>query len=66
MNAKDSPAFCALIIPSEISRLGMNIKPKLYIRSAAANNLYGYNDFTKYLKRLNNLAAGQRQKKKKR
>lgn len=43
----------------------MNIKPKLYRRSAAARNLYEYNDFTKYLKRLNNLAARQRQKERK-
>lgn len=42
----------------------MNIKPKLYRRSTAARNLYEY-DSTKYLGRLNNLAAGQRQKKKK-
>lgn len=57
--------FCAVTISSQISRLNMNIKPKLYRRSAAARNLYEYNDFTKYLGRLNNLAAGQRQKKKK-
>lgn len=40
----------------------MNSKPKLYRRSIAARNLY---DLTKYLGRLNNLAPGQRQKKKK-
>lgn len=64
MDAGDSPAFCALTVSSEISRLGMNIKPKLYSGSSAARNLYEYEDFTSYLKRLNNLAVGQRQKKK--
>lgn len=42
----------------------MNSKPKLYRRSTATRHLYEY-DFTKYLGGLNNLAAGQRQKKKK-
>lgn len=63
MDAGDSPAFCALTISSETSRLGTNIKLKLYRRSATARNLYEYHDFRKYLKRLNNVAAGQRQKK---
>jgi len=64
MDAADSSAFCALTISSEISRPGINIKLKLYGRPAAARILYEYNGFKKYLKRLNNLAAGQRQEKK--
>lgn len=62
MDAGGSPAFCALTISSEISGWGVNIKPKLYRTYAGARNLYEY-DFTKHLKRLNNLPAGQRQKK---
>lgn len=59
-----SLALCALTISSEISRLSMNSKPKPYRRSTATRHLYEY-DSTKYLGRLNNLAAGQKKKKKK-